>query len=91
MTSANADLTGYIGTGNFSTTVNDSIITYATVTGTGTTYDVTNPTGLFYGTVSYNYISAVPEPGTWISGSMLLIFVGGTFGRTYWRRVIAKA
>jgi len=91
LTSANADITTYIGTGNFSTTINDSISSYSTITGSGTSYEAVNPTGLFFGTVSYNYISAVPEPGTWISGSMLLIFVVGTVGRSYWRRVIAKA
>ena len=36
------------------------------------------------------YYDVVPEPGTWISASMLLIFVGGTIGRSYWRRVTSK-
>ena len=86
-----SSLSGYQGTGNFSATLNETDVEGATLGGSGNTFTGNTTTSLFFGTVSYNYISAVPEPGTWISGSMLLIFVGGTVGRSYWRRVKAKA
>lgn len=86
-----SSLTGYQGAGTFSASLKETFYETASFSGGGNSFTGILPNGLFFGSVSYEYISAVPEPGTWISGSMLLIFVGGTVGRSYWRRVKAKA
>jgi len=53
--------------------------------------NVTIPTSttLVYGDLLVSY-DVVPEPSTWISASMLLFFLGGTAGRSYWRQAKAK-
>ena len=84
-------LSGYQGSGNFTGSLGEIYYEGATIGGSGNNFTGNTPTSLFYGTVSYEYISAVPEPSTWISASMLLVFVGGTAGRSYWRQAKAKA
>ena len=74
------------GGGTITTTLNAVIGSGTSFSGGSVYYQGNTPSATFYGTLIYD---VVPEPGTWISASMLLVFVGGSVGRSYWCR--AKA
>jgi hypothetical protein len=77
---------GYVGSGTINTTFDTDLAGGTTLVGDNysSVYSVGDVT--FRKIVTYDYLSSVPEPGTWISGALLLGVVGIGAGRSLRRK-----